>query len=354
MLGLFLCVALGLAAGALMLRVHRMPHGNWDGWAIWNTHARFLYRDGPNWKNDIGYSFHGDYPLLSPSIAARFWRYAGQEVPEAGAFLGIVLALSGIAILALTLSELRDSFIGTLLAIVLTGTTFYIDHASSQYADVPLSFFILATIALLCLHDGREGERGTLALAGFTAGCAGWTKNEGLLFIAAACFALLLPIVRMRWKALQRFFPFAAGLALPLAVILLFKLTIHTQTDLIEYQHGTIGKILDLSRHEMIIKTTAETLTFFGQWAISPLIPLFAFVLFRGFDRSIARNSGWVAGVTILATVLGGYSYVSSHRSTLPAFDSSASRLMRSSGRHFAGARLLCRPAAPGKPALTG
>jgi len=58
-----LCTAVGLVFGIFVLRVDRMPHGNGDGWAIWNTHARVLYRNGPNWKGEIPYTFHGDYPF---------------------------------------------------------------------------------------------------------------------------------------------------------------------------------------------------------------------------------------------------------------------------------------------------
>ena len=44
----------------------------------------------------------------------------------------------------------------------------------------------LSSLALLCLYSERApGESGLLVLAGFMAGCAGWTKNEGLLFISA-------------------------------------------------------------------------------------------------------------------------------------------------------------------------
>jgi hypothetical protein len=106
--------ALGLAIVGLVLRVERMPHGNVDGWAIWNTHARLLYRLGSDWKTLLPYTFHGDYPLLTPAVAARFWRYAHEEIPEAGALLGIIAFLSSVALLALTLRELRDGALAVL------------------------------------------------------------------------------------------------------------------------------------------------------------------------------------------------------------------------------------------------
>src|SRR5207247_8822510 len=68
---LLLAGALGLAMAGWVARVDRVPHGEWDGWAIWNSHARFLYRDGPHWRKDLPGSvngvfntFHPAYPLL--------------------------------------------------------------------------------------------------------------------------------------------------------------------------------------------------------------------------------------------------------------------------------------------------
>src|SRR5262249_19690370 len=45
--------SLGIAMAGMMIRIDRIPHGDWDGWAIWNAHARFLFRDGQNWQRDI-------------------------------------------------------------------------------------------------------------------------------------------------------------------------------------------------------------------------------------------------------------------------------------------------------------
>jgi hypothetical protein len=310
-LGLILLGGGGLALAGFMLRVDRMPHGNWDGWAIWNTHARFLYRDGTNWKTDILHSFHADYPLLAPSVTARFWRYAGEEVPEAGALLGIVLALSAVALLALTISELRGTSLGVLVALVLLGTPSYLDYATSQYADVPLSFFILATIVLILLHFERAPESGgLLVLGGFSAGCAGWTKNEGLLFILAACAGLLLPIVRTRPKTWHRFVSFASGLALPLIVILVFKFTVSPPSDIIASQYVTVEKILDSGRHALILKNAAATFWLFGQWSIAPMIPLFAFVALHGIQSRILRNTGWLCCLVIFGMVVAGYYFV--------------------------------------------
>ena len=308
--GLVLSGAVALAVYGLLLRADRMPHGDWDAWAIWNTHARFLYRGGRTWSDGIPYTVHGDYPLLTPSLTARLWRYAGEEAPEAGALLGIMFALSGVAVLLSTLSQLRDTQLALLMALMLIGTPYYLERGVSQYADVPLAVFTISTIALICLHLERGPDRfGPLVLAGFTAGCAGWTKNEGLLFILATCIVLLLPVFRNPAVTFRRFAAFSLGLLLPLAVISYFKLAIAPPYDLIEdlrYQE-TIQRITSIDRHAVILKSLARSAWFFGAWAMQPMIPLFAFIALRGAGRRVFRSYGGFAGLLILGIVLAGY-----------------------------------------------
>ena len=308
--GLVLSGAVALAVYGLLLRADRMPHGDWDAWAIWNTHARFLYRGGRTWSEGIPYTIHGDYPLLTPSLTARLWRYAGEEAPEAGALLGIMFALSGVAVLLSTLSQLRDTQLALLMALMLIGTPYYLERGVSQYADVPLAVFTISTIALICLHLERGPDRfGPLVLAGFTAGCAGWTKNEGLLFILATCIVLLLPVFRNPAVTFRRFAAFSLGLLLPLAVISYFKLAIAPPYDLIEdlrYQE-TIQRITSIDRHAVILKSLARSAWFFGAWAMQPMIPLFAFIALRGAGRRVFRSQGGFAGLLILGIVLAGY-----------------------------------------------
>src|SRR5262249_34827485 len=114
--------SLGIAMAGMMIRIDRIPHGDWDGWAIWNAHARFLFRDGQNWQRDISYTFHPDYPLLVPSTTARTWRYLGREVPEAGAVAGMIFGLSTIAVLTVTLLETRDLSVAMMMGLMLIST----------------------------------------------------------------------------------------------------------------------------------------------------------------------------------------------------------------------------------------
>ena len=148
-------------------------------------------------------------------------------------------------------------------------------------------------------------------LAGFTAGCAVWTKNEGLLFAAAVGAALALPVLRIGSKLRERMIPFGTGLALPLAITIFFKVAVLGESDLIGAQSNTIGKVLDLSRHPQIIESAIGALRLlgqsFGQWSISVWVPLLLFILYRGIDRSAMQNLGCRIGLMTLVIMIAGY-----------------------------------------------
>jgi hypothetical protein len=305
--------AITLTLSAFVVRIHRMPHGNWDGWAIWNWEARLLYRTGAHFRDYLPFAFHGDYPLLVPSVTARFWRYAGMEVPETGAWLGIVLALCSIAVLVLTLAELRGAVLGTLMALTLIGTPNYLDYATSQYADIPISFFFLGSVALIAIYFERDNEpdrERMLALSGFLAGCAGWTKNEGIVFMMAASIALLLPVIRARAETLRRFAAFATGAAAPVAVIVLFKLTNTVKNYVVAYEPGKLQKALDWDRHAMILRYLGKFIFSFGAWSFSPFIPLLALIVVTGVSRRVVTSYGWLTIVFILVFLSAGYYFV--------------------------------------------
>ena len=301
---------LTLTLVAFTVRIYRVPHGGWDGWAIWNWEARLLYRAGAHWKDQLPFAFHGDYPLLVPITTARLWRYTGTEIPEAGAWLGGVLGLCSAAVLILTLGELRGVVLGMLLGVTLLGTPSYLHYATSEYADIPLSFYFLGSLALTAIYFEKNTEAGAigyLRLAGFLAGCAAWTKNEGVLFLLALGVSLTVPILHKRLQTVRRVLAFATGAALPLLVLFAFKLTNTVRNYVVAYEPGKLQKALDLTRHATILKYIGKYSLSFGAWYLSPLIPLFAFVLLLGIDRSITRRQSWLTLAITLVIVSAGY-----------------------------------------------
>jgi hypothetical protein len=305
--------ALVVAVQTALVHLYMHPHGDWDGWAIWNWEARLLFRAGARWRDFLPSAYHGDYPLLVPATTARFWRYMGGELPEAGAWLGIVLGLCSMAVLALTLAELRSPILGALMGLTLLGTPNYVGFSASQFADVPVGFFFLASLALIALYFEQGCDPPSLrilSVAGFFAGCAGWTKNEGVLFIIAAAVALSLGVFRQRRETLWRLAFFGAGLAVPLLVIVTFKLTNHVQNYVVAYEPGKLQRALMPDRHVMILKYLGRYAFSFGGWSWSPYIPVIAFILLIGVHRPVFRSYAWRTIVSIVILVSLGYYFV--------------------------------------------
>jgi hypothetical protein len=309
-LAIVFAIVVGWSIGSSVIHVERYPNGLTDGWAIWNSHAKYLAAGGKTWAVDIQNTFHPDYPLLLPGVMVHAWRYIGNNSPDATGFMGILFQLAAVGALAAALVKLRSPVIGFLMAMVLIGSPLYVHNAATEYADVPLSAFIVSTIALICLYESDELKPlGLIALSGFMAGCAAWTKNEGVPFAMLTFAVLLVPILWSPSATVRRIAGFASGLALPLAAIAYFKLRIALPNDLFDHRTSAdlLAKISDSSRYVMILKSYISTGWTFGGWAFNPFLLILAFIGLSGLDRSVLRSFSWRAGIAIIAMVQLGY-----------------------------------------------
>jgi hypothetical protein len=177
----------------------RVPHGAWDAVAIWNMHAKFL--NSPTvggWKAlfDPVVQTHADYPPLLPASVARGWMYVGRSVPLVPMALVWLFTTALLALLPAAVSLSRGRWNAALSCAALASSTVFLGTAVSQYADLPLAFFMLLSIALLHRADlCEDGGRGLFVLAGLAAGMAALTKNEGNLFLVALGVGRILHLV---------------------------------------------------------------------------------------------------------------------------------------------------------------
>jgi hypothetical protein len=227
-------LAIGLAATTFLVLVLTNPHGEQSAWSIWNLRARFLFRGGALWRdafsNNLIWS-HLDYPLLLPGIIALCWKLAGQESTAAPIAIAFLFVLGTAGVLTAALGVLRGKTQALVGGTLLLGTTSFIALDAAEYGDLPLSFYILSSLALLCLQDRHPEDLRFSLLAGLMAGFAAWTKNEGVFFLGALIVARVLAVVRFRERpGLTALAPqmlrLIAGLAAPLAVVIFFKLRV--------------------------------------------------------------------------------------------------------------------------------
>jgi hypothetical protein len=309
---------------AATMRTLAYPHGDgWDAFSIWNLHARFLFRGGLHWRDGFNPLLpwsHPDYPLLLPAAVAHFWSYIGRDNPAVPAIIGFLFTFSTVGLLFSALSMLRGRMPALLGATALLATPSFIEQGTAQYADVPLSFFMLAAIALLCLHDQRMRDQHTpaspeLVLAGLAAAFAAWTKNEGLLFLCAMVVARLWA-TRARKTPSSNYGTIVARSLTPLlltvipAFLLLagFKHFIAPPGDLFSDPSTTVHKLLVPARYWAVIQWYVKGLFRFGGWWLIPApLLLLGFYFAAGKKEDAERQTGIRTSIMALALTLAGY-----------------------------------------------
>ena len=296
------------------------PHGQWDAWAIWNMRARFIFRGGDQWaaafSSLLGWS-HPDYPLLIPAMVARGWKFIGRETQLVPSLVSMLFTFATIGLTASALFNFRGKNQGFLGGIILLGTPFLIKQGTWQYADIPLSFFLLATIVLFILHDSYSKDKpNLLILAGMTTGFSAWTKNEGLLFLFAIIIARFVLLNRLKcWRInLREIILFGLGIGPILAMIIYFKIKFAPPNDLLSFQswHFIIGRLTDWPRYFQIIKAFAAEIICFGNWVfnIPALLVLVLYGMLLGIKIEEKQRLSIAHSLIIIGLILIGYFFI--------------------------------------------
>jgi hypothetical protein len=317
----------------------RNPNGAWDAWTMWNFRAHFVARAGSAWRDAFSSllgSSHPDYPLLLPLNVTRLWQYLGRESPAAPMAIAMLFTFSTVALVWASLAILRGQSQAALGALLLLGTTNLIRVGAIQYADVPLAFFILATIAGLSLK-GRLPERATslLVVTGMAAGLAAWTKNEGWLVLVSVVLARASVLGRAAdLLAGRRELPaFLFGLAPVLLVVFYFKIVIAPPNDLIFAQgwRETIPRLLEPVRYAEVLRGFRYAVESLGNTTIiNPLLVLLFYLVCVGIEPDERDKPGLATGLVALGLMVIGYSliYVTTPHDIVWHLEYSADRLL--------------------------
>jgi hypothetical protein len=281
---------------AFMIRSIQAPHGLQDAWAIWNLSARFIYGGGENWIQIIPQNawFHSDYPLLTSLNIAESWSILGTNTTRVPITFALIYVLSIIGLLYSSLMLTKDYEQGALGAIVIASVPMLQGLGSIQYADAPLSYFILATGALLYIYTLLHETR-LFIFVGLFAGLAGWTKNEGLMFIAITILLCLALSLRERKNLFKHF---AAGLFFPIVVIALFK-SIAPPSDLFVNKVGGLLQVFDFSRYQIISFQIIKSLLSFGGWPVSLVLIIMAYA-FLVWAKPYLKGQIWIPFLMLL------------------------------------------------------
>jgi hypothetical protein len=312
----FFALAIALAVTMFLGAVVYNPHGEEAAWSIWNLRARFLFLAGAFWRDafssDLSWS-HLDYPLLLPGLVAMCWKLAGQESSDAPIAIAFLFALGTTGVLVSALGVLRGKTQALLAGTLLTATASFVALSAALYGDVPLSFYILAALALLCLQDRHPEDLRFSALAGLMAGFAAWTRNEGMIFVVALIVARAFALARFRKRAqvVPQLLRLLAGLAAPLVVVVFFKLRVGTPGDVFSVPASAILKHLaDLGRWILTGEGLVIVLINFGRFLIPIALALALYWYLVRFqvdsrDRAALATAAIALGLTLAAQLLG-------------------------------------------------
>ena len=302
--------ALICSIGNAILRSMILPQGTWDAWTIWNLRARFLYRGGSHWTDTFSpflERHHPDYPLLIPALIARFWQYIGKETQVVPVMIAICFVYATVGLLVSAMFTLRSRCQGLLAGLVLLGTPYFLFIGVSQLADVPLGFFFLATMVLICFQDRMSDSYGISLLAGMMAGFACWTKNEGLLFLLTVMIARLVVILfAAEWKKnVGQMICFIAGVTPVLLILFYFKVHFAPSNDLFAGQgfQPVIGRLMDLSRYLQI----AKAFLIFASQTIPVALLLIIYPFYMGVHLEKNSRKTVISFMMVLILMCTGY-----------------------------------------------
>lgn len=279
------------------------PYGEWDASAIWNLRAQFLTSKAtmPHAvSKDL--AGHPDYPLLTSALIAHAWTMQGAQSAEAPAAVGLLFVLMTPLLLVGSLGLLRSESSGWLAACILAGSEIYQSQTASQYADIPLAFYMLASAALLAHAAQSEWASPAVLLAGLMAGFASWTKNEGMIF-AVAAFALV------GWRNARSLAPFVAGMLPGAATTAWFKVAYAPGVESL-LAPDALSKLLVPDRWVQLLSSFLQNLWDLGfPWAQPLLLIAVLGYLLKLEDKAEIKRIAWlgVLPLAMLAAYFGVY-----------------------------------------------
>jgi hypothetical protein len=320
LVALFL-LAVALAVTMFLGAITYNPHGEEGAWSIWNLKARFLFRAGSFWRDafsrDLAWT-HPDYPLFLPGLVALLWKLAGQESTDVPIAIAFLFGFGTTGVLVSTLGVLRGKTYALLAGMLLLATATFIALSAALYGDVPLSFYILSTLALLFLQDRYPDELRFSVLAGLMAGFAAWTRNEGLIFLVAVIVARVYALFRFgkRSAIARQMVRFLAGLAVPLAVVIAFKLRVSGPSDVLSTPASAIWQhVIIPGRWIMTLEALVIALFTMGRFLIPMVLALALYWYLVRFhvdarDRGALATAGIALSLTLVAQLLVDVLYV--------------------------------------------
>ena len=155
-----------------LIKSFRSPHGEIDAALVWNRAARFMFRDsGEYWLNNflLESNFHAGHPFYLGATIARIWTYLNIETKIAPISFHLIHYISTILLLFYSLKFFLKKNINVVIScIFLCSSVLFLQLSVNQYADIPISYFILFSFIFLAMSQiNKTIELELFFLAGF-------------------------------------------------------------------------------------------------------------------------------------------------------------------------------------------
>jgi len=301
-LGGALVFAVLLVSAAMVHTAQTNPYGFWDAFLEWNLRAKYLAGPDETWIRAFSpqlASVHPDYPLLLSGFIAHLRKFSGGEIsPLAPILTAVMFAASVLALLVSAVAIARGTGSALLAGLILMTSSSFLMQPMAQYADVPLSFYYLATLVLVFLSATLEGifhKVVLVAMAGAFASFAAWTKNEGLIFffLSIGCYWLVsLRRCSGVGPSMAPWWYFLIGAMPGLLAVGYFKVFLAPLNDLAgQTPVQALHKMVEADRYVRIGKSLVSEALRLGDWRANPLLLLaiLAIALRFRIDRSQIR-----------------------------------------------------------------
>ncbi|MDD2646400.1 MAG: glycosyltransferase family 39 protein [Patescibacteria group bacterium] len=205
------------------------PIIQYDALATWSLKAKIFFSQNKIILNQDHPYFLGIH-LLGYPLQLPLWQ-DWQSVLVGSWFepaIKLTLPIYYLSLLIILYSALRRTasrFRAMIFTFFLATMPFVVYHARHDYADLILSFYVLAT-AIYFWRGWREENRGYFILGAILAASAAWTKNEGLaLSIIILVSSLIYSLVKKKFRVKHLI---SAGLLIALVLPwLIFKFSHH-------------------------------------------------------------------------------------------------------------------------------
>lgn len=209
-----LIVWISLKAGFVIYGGLVFPIASQDTWWNWSGAAKFFFYTKGFLLDPANEHFFGagyrpflSYPLLNPLMQLWTAFVMGQFHESLIKAWSPVYYISSLIVVFFAVRREGGFYAGLVTALLLSAAPLMTIHAMDAYSDLPIAFYVLAG-SIFFWRYMEEGITAGPALSGLFFAMAAFTKNEGIVYLAAGFLALTafnLLEKRRQWKSLAYF-----------------------------------------------------------------------------------------------------------------------------------------------------